>query len=219
MHTSPAPHTSTTLDTTTTATPARRTHRIRRVLTVGLMAVLTTAGLGLASASPASAWVYDSASTSGRPGAVTAVNQIVLADIYVSPGVQNATFLSNTGPTITRSPATSGAQDAYVLYTIQRWNGSAWAQVTQGAGYGRIPAGTSQVRLPAMYIIPTSAKGYYRVTETFYWFAGGTNTQLGRSAIIPDQVSDQGCITTSRPCAAYAGYIRYGRLYSLGGGW
>lgn len=185
-----------------TTTPAAVSPRRRALGLAGLL-VVVLAGL-LASASPASAWQY-AGSDAGRPGSVTATATVHVGKLNVYPIGLQLTLYGSAGPTVTRSPATTGAQDASIFYSVQRWNGSQWVQVTSQRSSVRIPAGVQQGREPALYVIPSSGTGYYRVVEVFTWYVAGTNSVLGMTTIVPHLASDQACHYI--PCQSTAGYV------------
>lgn len=158
-------------------------------------------------------WVY--AGAAGSAGAVTATTPISAVDINYGYGTQ-LVFMNSAGPTVSRSPATTGAQDAEIFYSLQVWDGVQWVQRTGQRSYGRIGAGYSGARLPALAQNPMSYRGYTRVVEVITWYVGGTSTVLGATVITPHLASDQVCVTSLRPCASYPGYMRLGTLF---GGW
>jgi hypothetical protein len=158
-----------------------------------------------------SAWLYDGAN--GRPGRVTVTTPVHALDItyWYSYGPVTLKQMQNSaGPTVTRSPATTGAQDVVIIYSLQVWNGSAWVQKTRAIGSRRIAAGYSSVRLPHLTAFPNVGRGYFRVVEGIGWFVAGTSTQLGFTAIVPHLTSDHVCTTPIRNCYAYPGYIWLG---------
>jgi hypothetical protein len=213
--------TTTTTDTSALTAPAGRRPG-RHVLGVALLTLVATAVLALSGGQSAGAWVYGA--SSGRPGAVVEISQVQLADIYSGSNTlgqyPQATFMMNNGPLISRSPATTGNQDVYVVYLVQRWTNNQWATVATPAAGSRLPAGYSRVRLAPLNLAPNAAKGIYRVTLTVLWYVGGANTNvaspLGVTSVNPDRVSDMACITRVRPCQVSAGYLQYG---AVGGGW
>jgi hypothetical protein len=189
----------------------RRTTRSLLTLIVGIVALGVLSG-----ATPAHAWV--SGGTAGRPGAVY-LNRVEALDLYIGsyPNThQQLTFLSN-GPTVYRSPSTTGAQDLTITYSIQHWDGYKWVQVTQQLSRSRIAAGYQAVRMPNLYVMPVVARGYFRVVEFIQWYSNGT--LVAAHVILPSTTADHACITQSRPCASYAGFLRVGRLLAVGGGW
>jgi hypothetical protein len=158
-------------------------------------------------------WVY--AGTAGSAGAVTATTPISALDVNYGYGTL-LLVMNSTGPTVSRSPATTGAQDVEIYYSLQVWDGIQWVQQTAQRSYGRVGAGYSNVRLPALVQYPKAYRGYTRVVEMITWYVGGTSTMLGSTLITPHLASDQVCVTPLRPCASYPGYMRLG---SLSGGW
>lgn len=175
-----------------------------------LMAIVFVTG-----SSPASAWAYEG--SGGTPGGVTGVYPAQLIDAYIAGNYQ-ATFMQN-GSVVTKSRAFTGAQDVMVLYLTQIWTNAGWQTVTTNTGSVRIGATTASMRLPNLYVAPNSMKGYYRVVQGIFWFKAGTDQQLGVAIVAPSVNGDMQCVTNQRPCAQYPGYLRYGRLNSLGGGW
>jgi hypothetical protein len=169
-----------------------------------------------------SAWAYGL--SGGGPGAVTEAWQIRLEDFRQSiwmGGSYSYTWqlrISNPfGPTVTRSPATSGAQDANVIYSVQVWEGTQWVERLRVVRNGRIPEGYNAVRTPSFDAYPTVAvRGYVRVVMGINWFVAGTNTRLGYTNIVPDTASDHQCATSVRPCEVYNGFARLGSSF---GGW
>lgn len=192
---------ATAVEQATIDRPAAAPSARRRFALATLMVVALVAGL-VASASPASAWQYGAGS--GRPGAVAATAQVNVGRLNIGAGPQ-ITLYGNTGPTVTRSPGYAGAQDVAILYSVQRWNGSQWVQVTRQFNTRRIAAGVQRVTLPALYVIPTAGTGSYRVVEAFNWNVAGTNQVLGATSIYPSVASDHVC--QYRPCAATVGYV------------
>lgn len=205
MDTTTAPTTTATTDTATSHNEARKaTSTPPRRRTARLAAVIFAIVAGLiASASPASAWQY--AWSTGQPGAVTATAQVQVGKLSYFGLGPRVTLFGETGPTVSRSPATTGAQDITILYSVQRWNGSQWVQVTYQLNRARMAAGVQQGRLPALYAQPSAGTGYYRVEERFTWTVAGTDTVLGTTAIVPNLASDHRCLYS--PCAATAGYV------------
>ena len=206
---------------TTHGAIARRTVRRtalgvgRRVVVLGALVATLVAG----TAGTAQAWSYDLAQ--GSAGSVS-LPRINVSDTYLYVGgiaVATLTIDSTIGPLVYRSPATTGAQDVYAVYSLQRWNGSAWATQAQGTASARIGAGYGSVRMPRASFMPTSGKGYYRVAWAFAWKVPGASANLGSGVLNANSTSDFACITPLRPCQVSAGYVRAGRLYQLGGGW
>lgn len=173
----------------------------RRVVAVAALALAIVGGL-ITSAAPASAWQYGS--STGQPGAVTATAQVNVGKLSNGMWLQ-VTLFGNTGPTVSRSAATTGAQDVSILYSVQRWNGVQWTQVAQQMNTMRMATGVQQARLPALYVQPTAGTGYYRVVEAFQWNVAGTNTVLGTTTVWPSATSDHVC--QYLPCAATVGYV------------
>ena len=206
-----------TSPTAPNGTSTRRTARSvgRRIIVLGAMVATLVAG----NAGTAQAWSYTAAS--GSAGSVT-LPRINVSDIFVNYGGTSAATLtidSTTGPLVYRSPATTGAQDVFAIYQLEKWNGSAWASVAQSTKSGRIAAGYNAIRLPRVSFMPTSGKGYYRVAFAIGWKVPGASTNLGMGVLNANATSDFACISPLRPCQVSAGFVQVGRLYQLGGGW
>ena len=111
------------------------------------------------------------------------------------------------GPVVSRTTP-SGAQSVSVTYTVQRWNGSAWAHVTNMSGSSTIAAGAVSAKLPNLSVLPNAGSGYYRVQLALTWTSpigavqGSMNAQMSQSG-------DYVC-STSRTCSAYAGQVYIG---------
>jgi hypothetical protein len=191
--------------TNTKSERPRRRLRIASASATTLLAATVLAGaLATADPRPAGAWQY--ALPSGRPGAVTQAPAVNVGKLSQGMLGLQLTLYGSTGPTVSRSAATTGAQDVNIMYSVQRWNGSAWAQIAAQHGNVRIPAGVASGREPALYVVPTAgARSYYRVVMHFSWFVAGTNTLLGSTFVAPDRTSDFVC--QYLPCAATAGYV------------
>lgn len=154
-------------------------------------------------ASPASAWQYNG--SVGSPGAVTATAAVNFG--ILNQGSANAlTIYGDRGPTVRRSPATTGRQNVSIRYSVQVYTANGWTEVAGQVSSATIPAGISRIAMPAPYVIPTSGVNhYYRVLEAFAWYGAATGRLLGFTVIIPTAVSDHVCLY--RPCAAAAGYL------------
>jgi len=201
-------------------TTTRRTARGigRRIVVLGAMVATLVAGTA-GTAGTAQAWTYTYAG--GSAGSVT-LPRINVRDTYLYAGgmyVATLTIDSTIGPLVYRSPATTGAQDVVAIYSLERWNGSAWTTQAQGQASGRITAGYTSVRLPRASFMPTSGKGIYRVAWAFAWKVPGASSTLGTGILNANSTSDFACITNLRPCQVSPGYVQAGRLYQLGGGW
>lgn len=201
---------------------AHRTATRRTVLGIGRRIVVLgamVATLVVGNAGTAQAWSYDYAQ--GSAGTVS-LPQVNVSDTFLYIGGKYVATLvidSATGPLVYRSPATTGAQDVAAVYSLERWNGSAWTIQANIQATGRIAAGVSALRLPRASFTLTSGKGYYRVLWAFVWKVPGASSNLGVGALTANSTSDFACITPLRPCQVSAGYVRAGALYQFGGGW
>ena len=190
--------------------PSVRQSRRAVLRLISLLCTLAVvAGVGLVTASSASAWAY--AARTGSPGAVGVPN-VSVADLSQGYGPQ-LTFLTSTGATAARSPRTTDSQNVALIYSIQRWNGSSWSLVTSQSHVRRLPAGQASLAFPALFVQPSPARyGYWRVEYAFSW-ATTTGVTLGTAIVTPDRVSDHGCVTQYRPCVSYPGYVYAGPMY------
>jgi hypothetical protein len=189
---------------------------MKRRIAAFSLALTALSSASLAGPGETNAWSY--AAVQGRAGTVAAP-RVSMIDTYIMPGVLAPTIMSSAELIAYRSPATNGAQDVVAIYSIERWNGSSWYQVTSQVQRGRIPQGSSGVRLRQLCIQPNSAMGYYRVQFAVAWAAAGNSNQLGNVVVTPSVASDFACNSPYRPCETAAGWFRFGRLYSFGGGW
>ena len=117
-------------------------------------------------------------------------------------------LMNNNGPTVSRSPASTGAQDIFIVYQVQRYSNGQWVPFTSATASTRLGAGYSAAQLPYLARVPNPPKGSVRVVEYIYWYAAGTSTTLGATAIVPHYTSDHVCYT--RGCTAYAGFVQLG---------
>lgn len=188
-----------------------------------LLVVACAALAAFALPSQAGAWEYVSGFAKGNPGAVWVPPVFPFEDHRFStygPALYFTTFQS--GPYVYRSPI-SNDDDQLVtaIYTLQRWNGQRWYEVTRQATPNyTIPAGQQGIYLPRLWRSPGGTtlynRGYFRVLWLFVWQAGGVGHQV---AILPNQVSDFRCREMLRPCHSNGRSVRLGRLFALGGGW
>lgn len=184
--------------------PTVGTTRRRHRAAVLLVSIVTAAAALVVTVSPASAWQYSA--SGGRPGGVTAPAPVNVS--MLSTGFGSALTFYSGNPRVSRSPATTGAQDVTVVYSLQKWNGRQWVQVAAQQGRSRIPAGVQQAYVPHPYIQPISGRGYYRMAELFIWYVAGTSSSLGARLMTPSVPSDHRC--TYSLCAAVAGYVSAG---------
>lgn len=148
-------------------------------------------------------------SNNGSIGAVTTMSPIQALHVSYAWMPTRLMLQNAAGPTVNRSPATSGAQDAVINYSMQNWNGQ-WVENSIARGSVRIPAGYSAGRLPHLTAFPNQGKGYIRVVHVISWYVAGTNTLLGTSVIVPDRASDQLCTTPVRACTQYDTFLHLG---------
>jgi hypothetical protein len=151
----------------------------------------------------ASAWAYDSWSL--RPGAVSAP-AINVSNLRLGDGNIYLTLLSNTGAVAYRSPASTGAQNVAAVYTVQKWNGASWVNVTKkGPFIGQISATQSYLVFNPVYITLSPTNGYMRIVWSFVW-STTTGVQLGGTNLVSNLANDYVCL---RPrCFSYTGYFQ-----------
>jgi hypothetical protein len=152
------------------------------------------------------AWSY-----SGYSGQVgTVIVPTIKIDDQPFAGYTQFVLWSNTGPVVYRSPASQGIQNIQAVYRVEQWNGSAWqVVVTSPVLKGQILATQSGVQMVALYLQPTVARGYFRVTWAVVW-SSSTGTVLASTYIVPNLVGDHQCVTQIRLCKSYPGYFTTG---------
>lgn len=149
----------------------------------------------------------------GRPGAILAVHPTYAIGTRVWAGqtvgyILQRTLINAEGPTVQRSPATAGAQNVFVLYVTQVWNGR-WENRHIQTRTATIQAGQNATRTPSLVLYPKGLGGYSRViAAVFHYTPGGT--QLGASMIVPNTAADQLCGGGAGRCTTYHGYLHFG---------
>ena len=88
--------------------------------------------------------------------------------------------MNNNGPTVSRSPASTGTQDIFIIYSLQRYANGQWVQFSTATASTRLGAAYSAAQLPSLARVPNPPKGSVRVVEYIYWFAAGTSTDARR---------------------------------------
>src|SRR4051812_36982397 len=194
-------------------------HERGLVFTLGYRLCVVVAALvaGAAVAPSAGAWKY--VIQKGSPGSVTVAQVVPYEDGRFTTYGPYVSFLTFDLPYVTRSPATSDAQQVQGAYILQRWNGSAWYTViSQQTPVYTIPAGRSGIYLPKLYRSPSVQRGYFRISWLVAWESPG-GSDLGSARIDPSKTSDFRCQAMVRPCAVSDSWVRLGRANALGGGW
>ena len=80
-------------------------------------------------------------------------------------GYREFTLLRNNGPLVYRSPATNGYQTVRTRYAVEKFVNGSWYRVANSPLMARaIPSGYSSVRMPALYLQPGNARGYFRMS-------------------------------------------------------
>ncbi len=191
---------------TVEATTGKGSPLPRRALLTAFTAVLLVL-IGVASAGSASAWTYSNRSSVPVLPTIYQVQGAHYNSGSAVTGPMWRPWVYQSGPIASRTTPT-GAQSVSVTYTVQRWNGSAWAHVTNVSGSATIAAGSVSAKLPNLSVLPNAGSGYYRVQLALTWTSpigavqGSMNAQMSRSG-------DYVC-STSRTCTAYAGQVYIG---------
>lgn len=179
------------------------TRRLLLAIAVALVSVL-------ASATRADAYQY--AIQNGSSGRVIETSPMYVADLNGPYGAVQ-TFGTNSGPLVARSPWTTGTQSVIALYTLQRWSGSTWYNVTQGSSSGRISPGQTAIRFGRFTTQPTpmqAGAGSYRLAIAFSW-ADAAGRNLGSSVIVSRHYGDFQCVTRGRYCESMGSYVSVGK--------
>lgn len=156
-------------------------------------------------------WTYDT--WIGRPGAISSVSPIQTSLTLAWAGqtvgyIPQLTIMNAAGPTVERSPATAGAQNVFVYYVIQVWDGRAWTHRRTHTASATIPAGYGATRTPALVNQPQGLSGFVRVVVGVV-HRTPAGEYLGLSVIVPTTADDQFCNGGVR-CTTYNGYLRLG---------
>jgi len=150
----------------------------------------------------------------GQPGAVSLplVQVADLGDVagVIIPGKTTLSFISATGPTAYRSPASSGVQEVQAKYLLEQWSGSEWVIVAATDRlYGVIGAAQIGVVFNSADLRPNPvARGYWRVKWVFAWYSSGA--LLATTISTPDNIEAYVCITQARRCQPRAGWVETG---------
>jgi hypothetical protein len=141
----------------------------------------------------ASAFTYDG--RSGRPGSLVTIYKVQGSHWNTcQPYSCWTTWLYSPGPWVSRSPATSGAQQIYASFKLYRWN-SGWSYQTTSTPRATIYRGYSKIRLPAYNVWPYPAGSeHWSVYITFRWYTAG-GRWLGTRHIDMDEFRDYACST------------------------
>ena len=158
------------------------------------------------------AYAWSHTMGSGTKGNVS-VPSIHIGDLYMPYGMIQFTLFAETGPIVYRSPASSGSQIVTALYYVERWDlsSSRWI-ITAVNPYiltGQIGANQLGVQLPAPYMQPVQARGYFRFSWYFEWRTSA-GVKLGDTVIHSNLVADHVCLTPYRLCQSNSGYFQTG---------
>lgn len=167
------------------------------------------------SASSASAW---SGSPSGSPGTVYNLGTLSAVDVVLF-GNPYFSFMGNRDYNVARTPVYAGTQLVVIQWFVDRWNSSTgrWDQVYAGPlARATLPSGRN-----ALFARPnlqtTVARGYLRPRLGVVWARADTGGFLAGTSIVPSAAAETPCVTTTRLCLAYNGYVRLGGY--LTGAW
>lgn len=196
--------TNTSIDQTGTDLTGRRrpTNRMRRMIG-GLLAALSLSAATMAvdtQSAEAATWVR-----SGSYGGVTLqpfvgqyVTQASAGTVTRYPG------LAITGPYVTRSNATSGAQTVWVQANIEQWYGNRWVHVrTTGFQGYTIAAGQRGRWIPTTYV--QLGSGTFRVSTYGVFWQDASYRNLGAFAAAYDTSGDYRCGIAA--CRVGPGYV------------
>jgi hypothetical protein len=149
---------------------------------------------------------------SGRTGQVI-LPTIYVGDLLMPAGYTAFTLFGDTGPTVMRTPGSTGAQIVRAIYVVEKWNGYSWVTLTSaGPISAQILSTQAGYRFAAPYIQPVIAKGTFRFSWIFGWYTPA-GAQIGTTIMVSNLVSDHVCVTPKRPCKSSAGYFQTGGLY------
>ena len=170
-----------------------------------VLAVLTS--LALLVAGPAGAWT----TTSSQGVPVQPTVYAVQGSHYNSgssiTGPMYKPWLYQSGPVVYRVSG-SDAQTVRVVYRVDRWNGSSWAERNTAQGSTTIASGVTSAKAPNLSILPSDGSGYYRVRMDLTW-TNQIGAYLGSTSLVMSSSRDYVCSTT-RTCSIGAGYVYLG---------
>ncbi len=193
-----------------TTTSARKPTTFTRRLVKHVTALVLAGASMLTAAGSASAYTrYTDTTLPARP-VVYSVYQVQSSHWGItSPyGTIWQAELYQGGSLVGRTQVT-GPQTVTVTHMIYRWNGSAWAYQTQQTVRASLGAGTTSVKMPDLFILPTSGVGHYTVTSHYQWFnSAGTKVAYWRATM--NQLGDYAC-ATKFPCQVGDGWVYIGR--------
>jgi hypothetical protein len=145
--------------------------------------------------------------TSGRPGGVYAY-QVQGSHYNACEGKLYTCFVPwvvGSGPVVYRSHARVGRQVISVVYQLQWWNGSAWANWSQKTHQRYLNAGYSSIRMPRIDFLPTRG-GYFKMLIFVGWGEPTASRPFGTRLLNYNQSRDYVC-NTRFPCSAADGSV------------
>jgi hypothetical protein len=184
--------------------------KVQKTLMVALAALVLLVSLPL---HRAEAWQYlPVTGTSGAVGVPTIcvreITHVIRSGRYNVPIVVrelSLTSCTGTGPTVYRSPASTGSQTIRYQYFVERWDGSRWViTTTSNVTTYQIAATQSYINLPAPNLQPR-VQGHLRFTWAFDWYRNGV--LLGGTFVVSHLASDYQCQLPNNRCLLYPGYF------------
>ena len=174
-----------------------------RALRAGLVAV----ALGLVATVPVQA--YSITSRTNVPVGPT-IYQVQGAHYNAGSPVTGPMYkpwVFQSGPVVNRV-SISGSQTVQTVYTVERWNSSAWVVVGTVSKSVTIAATATSAKTPDLSVTPSQGSGYYRVRLAITW-TSPIGAVLGSMSLSMNSSADYTCSTT-RTCSVGAGWIYIG---------
>lgn len=180
------------------------TGNTRRALLVGAIAGL----LSMAVAAPAGAYTVTSRSNVPVSPTIYQVQGRHYDAGQAVTGPMYQPWVYQPGPVVYRTTS-SGTEYVRVTYTVQKWNGSSWANVGTQNRSGQIGSSVTSTQLPALSMTPSGYNGgYFRVLESITW-TNAIGAVTGSMNVSMNSSGDYTCRTT-RTCTAGAGWVYLG---------
>jgi len=171
--------------------------RLRPLLATAICAFLIQVGT-------ASAFTYDG--RSGSPGNVVTLYKVQGSHWSTCPPYGCwTTWLTSPGPVLSRSRATSGAQQIIASYYIYRWYGR-WSHQTTATSRATLRRGYGRLQLPAISVFPSPAGSeHWSVYIVIRWYTG-RGRWLGTRKLDMNHYGDYSC-RTSFACEVGNGWV------------
>ncbi len=197
---------STTLTEATVPQAHKRGLRARSAA-LGLLAASFTAVCLPVLAQPAHAYTITQSTMAVRPTVYQVEGRHYDSGSAVT-GPMLRPWIFQTGPVVYRTSPSSGTEYIKVTYTVQRWNGSAWANYYTASSNVTIPSSLTSAQAGALSFLPNAGAGYYyvkvQITST-----DSIGAVRGSFSAAMNQSGDYRCNTT-RPCSVGNGYVYVG---------